>query len=286
MAGKSAKKKKGRGRVYLVGAGPGDPGLLTLGALDRIRRADVVIYDRLVSGAVLDLVPRKVVKRYGGKDPGSGGGKEEQAKLNELMVKEALSGKTVVRLKGGDPFLFSRGGEEAEFLRRHRVDFELVPGVSSALAVPAYAGIPLTHRDYSSSVMVVTGQEVDSKKKRLDWSKVAGAADVLVILMGASKVGEIATKLLRAGLPAETPVASVVWGTTKRQKTVLLTLGEAAAGRDIAMEIEAPSVIVVGMVASLAPRLRWRKPSEAAVRISSGYREAWMKKASEGAEAS
>ncbi len=269
MPPKAAKK----GKVYLVGAGPGDPGLLTLGALDRIKRADVVVYDRLVSEGVLALVPFRAVKRYGGKDPGSDGGREQE-KLNELMLNEALSGKTVVRLKGGDPFLFSRGGEEAEFLRRHGVEFELVPGVSSALAVPAYAGIPLTHREHSSSVMIVTGREAGSKKK-LDWSKMARAADALVILMGAARVKEIARSLLGAGLPAKTPVAAVTWGTTAIQKTILLTLGEAADGDDQAKDIAAPSVIVVGRVAALAPRLWWRAGDDS-FRISSEYRRAWM----------
>src|SRR5271170_4716607 len=141
------------------------------------------------------MVPHRVVKVYGAKEPGSSSN-EDQDRLNQLMLKEARSGKKVVRLKGGDPFLFSRGGEEAEFLRENGVEFEVVPGVSSALAVPAYAGIPLTHRDYSSSVTVVTGREASSKKG-LDWSKIAGASDVLVVLMGAAMVKQIATKLLR-----------------------------------------------------------------------------------------
>jgi uroporphyrin-III C-methyltransferase len=242
-----------KGRVSLVGAGPGDPALLTLGALLRLREADVVIYDRLVSEEVLSLIPGGVSKIYGGKNPGSKGG-ERQDELNELMLREAKSGKKVVRLKGGDPFLFSRGGEEAEFLRDHGVEFEVVPGVSSALAVPAYAGIPLTHRSYSSSVTVVTGREAGSKT-RLDWSKIAGGSDVVVVLMGAAKAKEIATKLLRAGKPADTPMAAITWGTTKRQKTLTTTLGRAAKGGGA--QVDAPSVIVVGRVVSLAPKLRW-----------------------------
>jgi uroporphyrin-III C-methyltransferase len=246
-------RRRTEGTVSLVGAGPGDPSLLTLGALLRLREADVVIYDRLVSEEVLSLIPRGVTKIYGGKDPGSKG-RKKQGELNDLMLREARSGKKVVRLKGGDPFLFSRGGEEAEFLRAHGVEFEVVPGVSSALAVPAYAGIPLTHRGYSSSVTVVTGREAGSKT-RLDWSKIAGGSDVVVVLMGAAKAKEIATKLLRAGKPAATPLAAITWGTTKRQRTLTMTLGRAAEGG--ADEIEPPSVIVVGRVVSLAPRLRW-----------------------------
>ena len=206
----------------MVGAGPGDPGLLTLGGLLRLREADVVIYDRLVSDEVLSLIPSDVVKIYGGKDPGSTG-REKQDKLNELMLKEAESGRKVVRLKGGDPFLFSRGGEEAEFLRDHGVKFEVVPGVSSALAAPAYAGIPLTHRGYSSSVTVVTGREAGPKGK-LDWAKISGGSDVVVVLMGAARLKEIATKLLNAGKPADTPVAAIMWRTTKRQRTMTTTI--------------------------------------------------------------
>jgi len=242
-----------------VGAGPGDPRLLTLGGLDRLKDADVVIYDRLVSRAVLDMIPHGVARVYGGKDPGPGGEKE-QRKLNDLMLRKARSGKHVVRLKGGDPFLFSRGGEEAEFLRKNGVEFEVVPGVTSALAVPAYAGIPLTYRGLSSSVTVVTGQEAGSKRT-LDWASIARGSDVVVVLMGAAKVKEIATELLRAGKPAKTPVAAITWGTTKKQRTVTTTLGEASKGGTLATKIEAPSVIVVGKVANLARKLGWRRES-------------------------
>ena len=243
-----------KGKVSLVGAGPGDPGLLTLGGLLRLKEADVVIYDRLVSRAVLRLIPPGVLKIYGGKEPGSEG-RKGQDRLNRLMVSEAKSGKKVVRLKGGDPFLFSRGGEEAEFLREHGIWFEVVPGVSSALAVPAYAGIPLTHRGYSSSVTVVTGREAGPERK-VNWSKIGGGSDVVVVLMGAAKLQKIAMKLLAAGKPASTPVAAIAWGTTKRQKTVMMTLGEAAK-RGGHEKVEAPSVIVVGKVVSLSPKLRW-----------------------------
>jgi uroporphyrin-III C-methyltransferase len=249
-------KRAGKGKVSLVGAGPGDPGLLTLAALLRLKEADVVVYDRLVGEDILAMVPRGVVKVYGGKEPGSPG-KKQQDELNRLMLKEARSGRRVVRLKGGDPFLFSRGGEEAEFLRDNGVEFEVVPGVSSALAVPAYAGIPLTHREHSSSVAIVTGREAGSKD-RLDWARVSRGADVLVVLMGAARLREIASRLLRAGKPPETPVAAIMHGTTKRQRTVTMTLTEAAEGGGGARQVEAPSVIVVGSVVSLAPKLRWR----------------------------
>lgn len=259
------------GRVYLVGAGPGDPGLVTLGALERIRRADVVVYDRLVSKEVLDLVPRGILKVYGGKDKGSDS-RSEQQRLNELMLREARAGKKVVRLKGGDPFLFSRGGEEADYLARHGVGFEVVPGVTSALAVPAYAGVPLTHREHSSSVTIVTGKESELGGK-CDWSKSPPETDSLVILMGAARLGELASRLLDSGRSPSTPVAATTWGTTPRQKTVLLTLGEAARGARPADEVEAPCVIVVGAVAALAQRLSWRRG--ASPKTSEGFRAEW-----------
>lgn len=261
-----------KGKVSLVGAGPGDPGLLTLNALDRIKAADVVVYDRLVSRAVLAKVPKRAVRVYGGKDPGSDS-KEEQRKLNELMAAEASKGKRVVRLKGGDPFLFSRGGEEAEFLAERGVEFEVVPGVSSALAVPAYAGIPLTHREHSSSVTIVTGRESDLRgRTREDWSRALRGTDSLVILMGAARLGELAEKLLESGRGEATPVAATTWGTTARQKTVLLTLGEAARQEGLAKEIKAPCVIVIGGVASLGRRLAWRRSQ---IKMSPRYRAAW-----------
>lgn len=266
------KRGRRKARVSLVGAGPGDPGLLTLDALDRIRHADVVVYDRLVSKGILELVPKGVEKVYGGKDPGSDS-REEQKRLNELMLERARAGQKVVRLKGGDPFLFSRGGEEAEFLAEHGVDFEVVPGVSSALAVPAYAGIPLTHRKHSSSVTIVTGRDSDLRgKTREDWSQALRGTDSLVILMGAARVRELATRLIDSGRDPNTPMAATVWGTTRRQKTVLMTLGEAAAGSKLTGEIGSPCVIVVGSVSMLAPKLRWRKG--APVVVSEGYHAA------------
>jgi uroporphyrin-III C-methyltransferase len=252
--------------VSLVGAGPGDPGLLTLSALDRLRRADVVIYDRLVSEEVLGMVPSRVARVYGGKNQGANG-RASQDKINALMLTEADSGKRVVRLKGGDPFLFSRGGEEAEFLRDHGVEFEVVPGVSSALSVPAYAGIPLTHRDYSSSVTIVTGREAGSRGG-LDWSKIAGGSDVLVVLMGVARAKEIAARMLEAGKPADTPLAAITWGTTKRQRTVTTTLRRAAEKGGALEGLEPPCVIVVGDVVALAPKLTWRKEGGSEVRGS------------------
>ena len=229
-----------------------------------------MVYDRLVSKEVLSLVPKGVEQVYGGKTPGKDSDKE-QRKVNELILKAAKAGKRVVRLKGGDSFLFSRGGEEAELLANNGVPFDVVPGVSSALAVPAYAGVPLTHRELSSSVTIVTGRDSDLKgRTREDWSRALRGTDSLVILMGAAKVAELASKLLQSGREPDTPIAATTWGTTSRQRTVLLTLAEAAKGSPASKRIEAPCVMVIGAVASLAERLRWRKG--AGLTVSPGYR--------------
>jgi len=244
--------------VSLVGAGPGDLGLLTLTALDRLRRADVVIYDRLIGRDVLNLIPRRV-ERISRKRGSSSARDWEQKELNELMVREANAGKRVVRLKGGDAFLFSRGAEEAEFLSEHGIRFEVVPGVSSALAVPAYAGIPLTHRRYSSSVTIVTGRE--KGRSQPEWSSIAQGSDVVVILMGAAKVSEIAKHLLSGGRSVTTPFAAIMKGTTRKQRTVITTLEEAAKQGSEGLGIEPPAVIVVGSVVSLRRKLSWLQES-------------------------
>jgi uroporphyrin-III C-methyltransferase len=242
------------GKVYLVGAGPGDPGLLTVRAAALLALADTVLYDRLVDPGILKLVRPEASVIYAGKSVGSG---DTQDKINAKMVSEAKKGRTVVRLKGGDPFIFGRGGEEAEFLRRNRVDFEMVPGVSSALAGAAYAGIPLTHRDYSSSVLIITGHDAPSKVKRaVDLSSAARAADTLVILMGAATIAETARRLIDGGLERETPVAVIQSATTKRQRTRLFRLVDLAEMSGTGA-IEPPSLIVVGAVASLARDLDW-----------------------------
>ncbi|HYV99853.1 MAG TPA: uroporphyrinogen-III C-methyltransferase, partial [Candidatus Acidoferrum sp.] len=183
------------GKIYFVGAGPGDPKLLTIRAFELLHTADVVIYDRLVSQEILNLIPKSVEKIYVGKLPQCKGG-ICQTEINTLLIEHARSGKLVVRLKGGDPFIFSRGGEEAEELMKEKLRFEIVPGVSSALAGPASAGIPLTHRGYSSSVAIVTGHEDPSKIcSKVDWAKLASAVDTIVILMGVGRLKQIAEEL-------------------------------------------------------------------------------------------
>jgi uroporphyrin-III C-methyltransferase len=246
----------GRGKVFLVGAGPGDHRLLTIRAFELLRKADVVIYDRLVAKSILKLVPKKAKKIYVGKK--SGKHELPQERINELMINKALDGKKVVRLKGGDPFLFGRGGEEAEALADNDIDFEVIPGVTSALAAPAYAGIPLTHREYSSSVAIVTGHQAENAEKVVNWSKLASSVDTIVILMGVERLESITNNLIEGGLKSDTPVAIIEWGTMKRQRSLIGKLGTIAKEAK-ERNVKPPAVIVVGEVAKLGRKLSWFK---------------------------
>lgn len=235
-----------------MGAGPGDPKLLTLRALEVIRDADVVLCDRLVTKAITQLIPKHVVKLYVGK---SDNRSPHQSEVNRILVSNAKMDKKVVRLKGGDPFIFARGGEEVDALRNAAIPFEVIPGVSSAFAAPALAGIPLTHRLHSSSVLIVTGHEDPSKKTpKVDWSRLATSVDTIVILMGAKTLPRICREILKAGLRPETPVAAIEWASTEMQKTLRFTLEEAASGKLEPMPIP-PCVVVVGSVVSLSGEL-------------------------------
>jgi len=229
--------------VALVGAGPGDPGLLTRRGAELLAGADVVVYDRLISRELLDLAPADAELIDVGKGPGQS---NRQAEINELLITHGRSGRRVVRLKGGDPFVFGRGGEEAEALCRAGVDVEVVPGVSSAFAAPASAGIPVTHRTVSTSVTVVTGHEGDPSLSGVDWDTLARVDGTMVILMGMGARAAIATRLMAAGRHATTPVAVVHWGTTDHQQVVRCDLAGLAA-----VDLPAPAVIVVGTVAAL-----------------------------------
>ena len=229
--------------VALVGAGPGDPGLLTLRGAELLGAAEVVVYDRLIATELLDLAPTGAELIDVGKGPGQSG---RQSDINDLLVAHGRSGRRVVRLKGGDPFVFGRGGEEAEVLRRAGVDVEVVPGVTSAFAAPAAAGIPVTHRTVSTSVTVVTGHAGDPALPGVDWDLLGRLEGTLVILMGMAARAAIAERLLVAGRTSDTPVAVVHWGTTSRQQVVRTTLDGLAA-----VDLPAPSVIVVGAVAGL-----------------------------------
>ncbi len=244
-----------KGKVYIVGAGPGDAGLLTLKALDLIKSADIVLYDRLVSDDILKIIPISVQKVHVGRNIGDDYAHQEET--NRLMLQHAKDGKKVVRLKGGDPFIFGRGGEEAEFLRENGIDFEIVPGISSATASPAYAGIPLTHRLLSSSVAIVTGHE-DAKKDEpaVRWKELANAVDTIVVLMGMGRLKQIVDDLVGAGMSKDTDVAIIQDGTTKTQKVLLGNLGN-ILDKVKNSDIKSPAIIVIGKVAGLAEKLDW-----------------------------
>jgi uroporphyrin-III C-methyltransferase len=247
------------GKVYLVGAGPGDPKLLTLRAAELLGKADIVIYDRLVGKSILKLAPKTARKIYVGKR--SGKHEVPQDKINELLISCASEGKKVVRVKGGDPFLFGRGGEEAETLAEHHVDFEVVPGVTSAVATPEYAGIPLTHRDYASSVAIVTGHRAGDPGRPVNWGKLAAGVDTIVILMGMESLEAIVKKLMEGGLDPEKPVAIIERGTTKMQRSFIAklnTIVDEAKKNDV----KPPAVIVIGEVAELGRKLAWFKKAQ------------------------
>lgn len=245
----------GQGKVILIGAGPGDPGLITVKGLEGLRRADVIIYDRLIPESLLARARPGAELIYVGK--ASSHHTLTQEEINALLVDKAREGKLVARLKGGDPFVFGRGGEEAEVLAEAGIPFEVVPGVSSAVAVPAYAGIPVTHRGLAASFSAITGHEDPTKpSSQIDWGALADAPGTLVFLMGVENLANIVGELLRRGRPSQTPIAVIGQGTTPRQETVAGTLG------DILEKLEAkqpapPAVIVVGEVVSLRDRLRW-----------------------------
>ena len=257
--GKEARSKRKRGRVFLVGAGPGASDLITIRGADVLSRADVVIYDNLVSPELIRLAPLGAELIYAGK---RGGSQKiiEQSELNAMLIAHARKGRIVVRLKGGDPFIFGRGGEEAEALARARVEFEVVPGITSAIAGPAFAGVPLTHREHGSFVAFVTGHEDESKgASAVPWDALVAAArrgGTLVILMATARMRATLERIGAAGLPAETPAVCVQWATTAAQKTVSATLATLA---DVSARegITAPAVIVVGQLAGLREHLKW-----------------------------
>jgi len=239
------------GKVILVGAGPGDPGLLTLRAAERIRAADVLVYDRLIHDGVLALAKPSAEKIYMGKEPGH---HARQDDIHTLLVEKARQGKTVVRLKGGDPFLFGRGGEEVEYLAEHGIPFEVVPGVSSCLSAPLSAGIAVTHRESSSSVVIVTGHSADGHEDRVDWEAVARSG-TSVFLMGVHNIETIAHKLIAAGRSPSTPAAMIQMAYSEGERVVTGTLENIAAEVRRA-NIEPPATLVVGEVVRLRERLR------------------------------
>ena len=245
------------GKVYLVGAGPGDPKLITLRAVELIKKADVVLYDRLVSKKILSMIPKRAVSIYVGRAVGDD--TTHQDSTNELMVKYAKLKKSVVRLKGGDPIIFGRGGEEAELLKSFNVKYEIIPGITSGIGSATYVGIPLTHRQFASSVVFVTGHEDPEKKSDVvKWKKLAKSVDTIVIMMGLSRIGVISKKLIDGGMDKDMPVAVIQNGTTSQQKMIKGTISN-IDNKIKRNKIKPPTNIIIGRVVDLSDIIGWKK---------------------------
>ena len=244
------------GKVWLVGAGPGDRGLLTLRGLEVLSQADVVVYDALVGDGILGMIPPSAEAIYVGKR--SSNHTMAQSDINQVLLNQALQGRRVVRLKGGDPFLFGRGGEELELLAENGVPFEIVPGITSAIAVPAYNGIPVTHRDYCGSVHIVTGHRRSGERLDIDYQALARTGGTLIFLMGVAALSEIVGGLIQAGMSPQTPAAVLEKGCTARQRRVSATL-QTLENEAAKAHVEAPAIIVVGEVCALAEQFAWRE---------------------------
>ena len=265
MAGTSTKqppralptRRSGRGKVYLVGAGPGDPELLTVRALKLLKQARVVLYDNLISAEILALLPASTERIYVGKRRASHTMRQES--INALLVELALAGKHVLRLKGGDPFIFGRGGEEIDTLAANGIAFEVVPGITAALGAAAYAGIPLTHRDHAHACTFVTGQ-LQNGSVDLDWPALARPRQTIVVYMGLPGLPLLCRKLVEHGLPRDTGAAVVQQGTTQAQRVVTGTLGT-LPGRVAKAKLHAPTLIIVGNVVRLREKLNWFAPN-------------------------
>jgi len=246
----------GRGKVYIIGVGPGDYKLMTLKAVECMGKADVIVYDRLVGTKILSFAKDNAELVYVGKTPDCH--TLTQDEINKVLVQKALEGKTVARVKGGDPFMFGRGGEEAETLRENGMEFEIVPGVTSAIAVPAYSGIPVTHRDFCSSLHIITGHEKPGRENSfIDYEALAKLEGTLVFLMGIKNLPEICSRLIKYGKDRTTPAAVIEKGTTVLQRKVTGTL-EDIADRAEEAGIKSPAVTVIGKVVNLGDKLEWR----------------------------
>lgn len=244
-----------KGTVFLVGAGPGDIKLMTLYGLECIKKADVIAYDRLINKELLSYAKKDAELIFVGKLPGKHALIQEE--IHDLLVEKALSGKSVTRLKGGDPCVFGRVGEEAEVLAKHGIPFEIVPGVTSGIAAPAYAGIPVTHRDYATSFTIVTGH--GKKEKGMDgvnWEALSQGSDTIAFYMGVANLSYICNKLVQHSKPSTTPVAVIQWGTTEHQHTVT---GDLSTIENIVREtsITHPAIIIVGEVVKLREKIQW-----------------------------
>ena len=251
----------GSGRVYLVGAGPGDPELLTLRAVRLLQQTEVIVYDHLVSAAVLDFVSPTAERIYAGKRRNEHTLRQEQ--INALLVKLGSEGKHVVRLKGGDPFIFGRGGEELQALAAHGIAFEVVPGVTAASGVSSYAGIPLTHRDYAQSCLFVTGHLKDGTAD-LDWPSLVRVNQTVVIYMGLSGLSEICHQMMRHGAPSSLPIAVVQDGSIATQRVVTGTLADMPE-RVARAGLKSPCLTIIGHVVKLHDSLAWFKPQVIAI---------------------
>ncbi|WP_141434058.1 uroporphyrinogen-III C-methyltransferase [Bacillus sp. 03113] len=252
-----------KGKVYLVGAGPGDPKLITVYGAECIQKADVILYDRLVNEQLLQYAKKDAELIFCGKLPG----KHEliQEQIHELLVNKAMEGKIVTRLKGGDPCVFGRVGEEAEVLAANDIKYEIIPGITSGIAAPAYAGIPVTHRDYASSFAIVTGHgRADKQADHLNWSALAQGIDTIAFYMGVGNLPNICKKLMEHGKRPDTPVAVIQWGTTEKQRTVtgILTTIENEVER---AQIKHPAIILVGDVIQIREKIKWFEELECKV---------------------
>ena len=244
------------GKVYLVGAGPGDSKLITLRAIELLQKADVVLYDRLVSKKIISMIPKSAEKVYVGRAVGDD--TTHQNTTNDLMVKYAKSSKHVVRLKGGDPIIFGRGGEEAEFLKDHKIKYEIIPGITSGIGSATYSGIPLTHRKYASSVAFVTGHEDPEKKNEVvKWKRLAKSVDTIVIMMGLSRINVICKQLIDGGMDKTTPVAVIQNGTTSKHRMIKGNLSNIAK-KVKENKITPPTNIIIGKVVDLSETIGWK----------------------------
>lgn len=244
-----------QGKVYLVGAGPGDPKLLTIYGLECIQRSDVIAYDRLVNPTILQYAKEEAELVFCGKSPGRH--HLIQDEIHTLLVEKALEGKMVTRLKGGDPCVFGRVGEEAEVLAEHGIEYEIIPGVTAGIAAPAYAGIPVTHRDHASSFAIVTGHGRDSKgEDHLNWPALATGIDTVAFYMGVGNLEYICKQLIANGRPAATPVAVIEWGTTEKQRTLTGNL-ETIHALVVKEMIQNPAMVLVGEVVQLREKIKW-----------------------------
>lgn len=243
------------GKVYIIGAGPGDYRLMTLRAVECIKKSDAIVYDRLIDSKVLSFASDNAEFVYVGKQPELR--QVHQKEINNILLNFAMEGKTVARVKGGDPFLFGRGGEECEFLKEHGVEFEVVPGITSAIAVPAYAGIPVTHREYASSLHIITGHKsAENEGTGIDFETLAKLEGTFVFLMGVKNICEICSGFIKHGKPTDTPVAIIENGASPKQKVLTGTLGDIRE-KSVEAGIKSPAVIVIGGVAKLSEKLAW-----------------------------